>query len=445
MTFRRMASSFPGAGIVRDAIGASRPAPVSRRVGFNSFWLFVTRLVLQMQLVLFTLLVARRLGAAGFGQYAFVASSVVLANVVTTFGTDTLLIRDVARTRSAADPVLPAALWIQLALSVAIIFIVMFGSGLIPNQMSGAAPSLVLYCLSLLPLAFYGVFTAVLRAHERMDLLLRLGVMTALLQLGGAWLALTIDARLEPLMLALVATHVGAALLAAALCRRFIPDFIIIRWHAPLQAVRETARRAWPLALLSILALIYQRLGVLMLALTASNTHTGWFTAATRVVEPLKIVHFAVLGALFPALTLLDGDGGWGLDGSVSKRTAAQLFRKSFLVLIGLGALAAFAIFVARGPLVALLYGSDYSPAVPILGVVVWGLIPYTISASLSLRLITQGRDRQVLRATTFGLLAALVLNAWLIPRYAALGAAWALLGSELVQTFVLLIGVRDA
>jgi O-antigen/teichoic acid export membrane protein len=421
---------------------AARQASAAQRVGSNSFWLLATHLVLRLQQVVFTLLVARRLGAAGFGQYAFVASVMFLANVFTTFGTDILLIRDVARARGGDDPVLPSALWLQFAWSVAIVALILFAADLIPNQAPEVSLGLRVYSLSLLPLAFYGVFTAVLRAYERMDLLLRLSLLAALLQLVAAWLALTGEADLSALMGALVATHAAAAALAAMLCRRFIPAFVF-RWRAALRGILATARRAWPLALLSMLAVIHQRLGVLLLALAAGEQNTGWFSSAVRIIEPLKIVHFAVLGALLPALALLDGRAASGLHDSGSRPAATQLFRRSFLILIGLSALSAFIVFAAHETLVALLFGPGYAPAAPVLAVAAWSIIPYTISAGISLRLVTRDRDRRLLFATAFGLVVALALNAWLIPHFAAVGASWALLGSEIAQAIIFLSLVR--
>ena len=49
-------------------------------------------------MALFTILLARSLGASGFGGYAFMASVVVIGNVLTTFGTDMHLIREIAVT-----------------------------------------------------------------------------------------------------------------------------------------------------------------------------------------------------------------------------------------------------------------------------------------------------------------------------------------------------------
>jgi hypothetical protein len=57
----------------------------------DSLWVLAARLCAQGALALFTILIARRLGSAGFGEYAFIASAVFIGNMLTTFGTDMLL------------------------------------------------------------------------------------------------------------------------------------------------------------------------------------------------------------------------------------------------------------------------------------------------------------------------------------------------------------------
>ena len=75
-------------------------------------------------MLIFTILVARYLGDAGLGQYAFIAAVMFVGNVISTFGMDTLLIREIAARRSADTPTLTAALLIQLALSLLFISII---------------------------------------------------------------------------------------------------------------------------------------------------------------------------------------------------------------------------------------------------------------------------------------------------------------------------------
>ncbi|HSD83687.1 MAG TPA: oligosaccharide flippase family protein, partial [Anaerolineae bacterium] len=190
----------------------------------NSLWLLLARLITQAQLIVFTVLVARGLGVAGFGQYAFVAALIFLGNVATTFGTDTLLIREVARDRQAGS-LISTTLWIQLLLSLAWLITVLVAA----DALSGLSPEVVLalkvYSLSLIPLAFFSVFTAVLRAHERMDVYLLLNVVVAFVQLAGTWLVLHGQGSLLSLVLMLNGVQLSAAISAGVLCRRQLPTF----------------------------------------------------------------------------------------------------------------------------------------------------------------------------------------------------------------------------
>src|SRR5687767_4774478 len=63
----------------------------------NSFWLLFTRISSLGLAVIFIALVARRLEPASFGQFTFIAATVFIGNTFTSFGTDTLLIREISR------------------------------------------------------------------------------------------------------------------------------------------------------------------------------------------------------------------------------------------------------------------------------------------------------------------------------------------------------------
>src|SRR5690349_2877776 len=117
---------------------------ITHRVTLNSGWLFASRLISQGLSALTLIALARSLGAEGLGRYAFVTSVIVIANTLTTFGTDTLIIREVAHdpksTVAARWPA--AAMAIQAALSLIFITIIW----ILPGQMA----AMRLYSLALM-------------------------------------------------------------------------------------------------------------------------------------------------------------------------------------------------------------------------------------------------------------------------------------------------------
>lgn len=143
----------------------------------NSLYLLLARLTAQGLALLFIAVVARRLGIADFGQFTFIAALLLLGNTFTNFGSDTFLIRELARAGKPTD-LIARALSLQLALSAVWVFATIL---LRPNSL------LLLYSFSLFPLALFSVATATLRAFERMDLVWTLSLVNGVVQLVAAF------------------------------------------------------------------------------------------------------------------------------------------------------------------------------------------------------------------------------------------------------------------
>jgi O-antigen/teichoic acid export membrane protein/uridine phosphorylase len=408
---------------------------LARRIGLNTTWLGLARLVTQAQLAIFTILAARRLGGAVFGEYALITSLVAIANVLTTFGTDTLLIREVAGGREDRRAWAGAALALQLGLSGLVIAWALAGAAVYPNLNPVELAGLRLYALSLLPLAFFSVSTALLRGEQRMDLYLLANLALVTVQTAGAWVILSRLPGLLPLLCWLLITQTGGAVFAALACRAAgFPGFSLR--GVDRRRVARVARIAWPLAAISLLGIVYQRLGVLVLAPDTTSAQVGWFAAAARSVEALKLGHVAVLGALLPAISKLHADASASL--------ARRLFWQVFGLLAAASMLAAGFLAAAARPLVSLLLGPEYLPAVPLLQIMGWSLLPYTVSACLSVWEVAHRREQRLLfvvAVTTAFSLAAYVL---LVRALGLSGAAWAYLAGETVQAivFVSIVGV---
>src|SRR5258708_28095634 len=148
---------FPGYRFVEDLVMLSRLVR-------HSIWLLLARLGTQLGAALFTILLARRLGTAGFGEYAFIAAIIFVENALTTFGTDMLLIREIAARADLSR--LANALQIQLVLSIALIAMAWLFGAWIPNQSPEVIVALKIYSLALIPMAFFTVFTTALRGKQ---------------------------------------------------------------------------------------------------------------------------------------------------------------------------------------------------------------------------------------------------------------------------------------
>lgn len=423
-------------------IGLDEKLP--RSVAVNTFWLLAGRVAAQALGVLFTVLIARRLGEAGLGQYAFISAAILLGNVFTTFGLDTYLIREVARERRAAPPVLAAALWIQLGFSALFILAINLGAPFLTNKTPETLLALRLYSLALIPLAFTTVFSAVLRAYQRMDLYVLAALVTAIAQALAAFAVLAQGGGLLPLAWGLLGAQGLGALAAGGLCVACLPGFAF-GWRTAGETIQVILRRSWPLALLAALGVVYQRLEVLLLSMLAPDAVTGWFSAAARIGEAVKLGHYAFLGAMFPVLSGLNfqprgtlGEKTTGTQQVQALPESAPFYRGSINLLYLFSFGAAVVLTALAGPLIKLLYGAPYAPSAAALRILAWSLLPYAYSAQASLKLVTGGREQPVVQALSIALAATCLVSFLLIPAWGLLGACWAALVGETIHALVL-------
>ncbi|HEX9012488.1 MAG TPA: oligosaccharide flippase family protein [Anaerolineaceae bacterium] len=399
-----------------------------RRIGWNTAWLGIARAVTQAQLAVFTILVARQLGTIEFGAYATITTIIAVANVATTFGTDTLLIRGIAADRESSQRAASQALALQLGFSITTIAALVLWTRLGGSGRGGISAGLTLYMFTLLPLSFFSVYTAVLRGFERMDFYLLLNLAVVTLQVGGSWILLTHFVSLNALLAWLLGVQVLAAVLAGTLCRRAGFGGFTLQGVSP-GALKQMGRVAVPLAMIGILGIVYQRMGVLALSITATPDQVGWYAAGARVVEAAKLVHIAVLGALLPALSRPRDPASLALRPTVFRSAALFLLAVS-------GGIALLTIGWGK-PFINFLYGVNFAPAGQVLQIQALSLVPYTISACFSVRAITQHREGFVMKTVLLAAIFSLVANLSLGSLLGASGAALAILGAESLQAAV--------
>src|SRR3990170_835314 len=421
---------------------APSPSPPTQ-IALNSLWLLLARVGTQALSLVFTIAVARGLGQAGFGQYALIAAVIFLGNVLTTFGMDTLLLREIGRIRRTGSPMMAAGLWLQLILSALLVGSLLIGVGFLPGKTQETQLALKIAAFSLFPLAFYTIFSAALRAFERMDLFLLLNLAAGFMQTCGAWLVLRAGGGVLGLAVLLLVSQTLMAILAGMLCTRRLPGFSF-PWSASREGLLAALRLGWRFALLAWLGVLAQRVGLVLLSFLAGDGATGQFAAAARVVEALKTGHYAILGALFPALSRLQYDEQH-LGGAVRRKAIENASRRAFLPLLVLSFMLALIMTFLAGPLTAFLFGADFAASAPALEALIWILLPYTVSAVISLDLVTAGRETVVVLALAISLSLTAALLAFLVPRIRMLGACVASIFGESAQAALLfLLSRRD-
>ncbi len=374
----------------------------------NSFWLLSARLTAQALAIIFIAVTARKLGLNDFGHFAWIASILLVGNTFTNFGTDTFLVREIARAGRVTS-------FASQSLSLQLILSIIFCAAVILYR----DLPLALYALALFPLAFYSVNNALLRALNRMDLFWLLSLANGFIQVIAAYFS----SDVFTLCLFLLIGQILLSALSILICTASLPDFSLI----PLKDFRPIFKLTLPFAALTILLVLIQRLGILSVSALLGDSATGIFSSASRIVDGLKFGHYAILGALLPALSRGSPDS-W------------QSFRKAFLFLMTISLIFAIALVIFSSSIVIILYGKEFQPAVNQLSLLGWTLLPYTISSFISYSLIARGLESTLVKATIISLLIYIVLYFGFITTSGLSGAVWAAVIGECLQAVVFLL-----
>ena len=218
----------------------------------------------------------------------------------------------------------------------------------------------------------------------------------------------------------------SAALLA--LLRRNSTDGLSFR----LDTLRAGMRYAAKAYLITLASYFVVRSSVFLLARLYSSVEVGYLSIAMQFTDVLSILPASVALLLFPRL--VSGRDGW-------EQTV-----RACVTVGGMLALACLVLAVLAGPVIGLLFGDEYLPAVPILRWLLPGTIALGITAILSQFLGSVGLPRSLVAAWAVGVVLMLALGRALIPSHGGVGAAAAFsltAGTLLVLVTVLSISHR--
>jgi O-antigen/teichoic acid export membrane protein len=386
-----------------------------------------------------TLILARHLGASGYGTYAWAFAWLSVLQITTTFGFDVLAIRELAAYKatskwSAMHELLrtgPAIVF----LGSSIVSLIALGIGFIfigPAQRLTFTIAVVFVPVSALMLICQGTiqgFGSVVAARLPNDFV---GPIMFIIFLLLAWRAS--DLRQDaPTAMALQGTAVFVAFLfGLAILRRARPSIVAA---APAHSrAREWFRLAAPLGLLNTIAIVLIQIDVILLGLLRNSTQVGLYSTSARVASFVGIAEFAVTAAYLPMVARLFAAG------HVDRlRRGAPLVT---LAAVTLSAVLALPLIVFA-PQVLGLFGSSFESGAFVLRVLCVAFLISAVAGQNGALLTMTKNVRPVVLGSCFALVINVGLNLILIPLQGARGAAIAWLLSVIVWNGFLSLQVR--
>lgn len=376
---------------------------------------------------LVTVLAARRLSQEAFGIFSLGTTFGWMAAVATDFGLQLHLARVVSRAPDRAPSILRTWLRVRLWTSVAALAAVVIG--LATTHVAGSfGLAILLFVLVYLISGLIEFLHYFYRGLARSDIesTLTLGQRFLTLACAAAALAWRPDvttlaaALLAPVLLTFVYSAGRAFQLAGAREGPALQsDGDGLRASGAFPWV-EIRRDVLPIGVGIVLSALYFRIDVFLLQIWSGTGAVALYNAVFRLVEALRLFPAAVMAVALPVFC--------------RATTPRPLLGVSTLV-TAFSCVVSGVLYFLADPLVPLVYGEQFSDAVPAFRILVASFPLMSLNYALTHQLIGWNGHRAYAAICAAALVFNVALNARLIPALSIVGAAWSTLGTEALLT----------
>ena len=189
----------------------------------------------------------------------------------------------------------------------------------------------------------------------------------------------------------------------------------------------ELFKNSWPLFLSGILVMVNMRIDQVLLEYFKGTHEVGIYAAAVRVSEIGYLLGSIIITSAFPIVFKLRHS-----NEDIFFLKLKQLYK----VLLLIAGLVTIMVVVFSGQIIHLFFGVGFEQASPVLLVHIFSIPIVFMGGATTYALVACDLQLFHLARTFLGCLTNVVLNLMLIPKYGAMGAAYAMLISYLVAVF---------
>ena len=387
-----------------------------RKTTGNALSILTSDVMSRMTSFVLYALVARHLGAQEFGQLSLAFTLFYMFQVFAVGGLKTLIVRQVAKDRAKTQLYFVNGCMIVAFTSLASI-VALWSFIHLMHYPPATTRIILLLSFGLLPYSVSAVSEGIFQAWERMRYIACVNVPVNIAKVAGAFLLLTTNRGLYPVVLILLSSFaVIAAVEVWILLRKFSSKPASIDFHFSLATMRSAATFLGIDGTLAVMS----SLNILLLSKLATETEVGLYGAATQLMVPLLLVYQSIAQSIFPLMCRKMEPGFQNL-----KRIAEQAME----LLLVLALPAAAGLFFIGDRALSLLYKNPaFSQAFPALRIVTWVLILQVFTSVLGQVLVASHREKITLRIVLVDTVVNLLVGWPLIAMFGLRGAAVALL-----------------
>jgi len=372
--------------------------------------------------IILLLLIARKFGPENFGSLSLVISVVEIFRVLTDFGVDIVTIRRFSRNRLLSNRLMGNALSLKLVSATAGYLI----AGLFFWMSFKSTQGMVLLLImgtTLYSTHLINAFASYFQANLKMQNIIVSSVISSIFYVSFTIFGLYKDWSIAALVLVMPVSELLNLFLVAKIYNQIAP----LRFGFNRRIILSLIKESIPVGVAGIVVIIYLRMDALLIAWFIGEKGVGEYAAAFRLTEPFMLI-FTSLSLSLYALFLETKEG------------RAANTRKNILKVLGvvlsLGLISAIMLSSFSSKIMGRFF-HEYSASANVLMVLSWLIVFKAINVQLTAFINSRGKYSYITVIAVINLMVNITLNLILIQRYGILGVAFAVIGTEALNTLM--------
>ncbi len=364
----------------------------------NAGGVFLSRMTMPVASFVVLIAMTQALSPAQLGHFSIVMGLYALFQFISVLGYDNLVIRDVAKNPACASDLIGNGLLLGAAASF-ICALVMVILGYLFHYPPDVIKSIYLAVLILFP-AFINSLAEAVFVGLKKSLVAFYGAALregfwVVFSLWGLWVFKNVDTVIW-------AFFASRMLAAGAFFYLFKREKVAIAKkfnHVHLKSLV----RVMPVFIgINVLSNIFFESDIIILSMFVTMADVGYYSVAKKVVRVGVIVFFSIITALFPLISEI-------MQGPRERWNG--YFKKSSLKILAVVLLIVLPLYSFAGFIVKIFFGEKFFASIMILQIILWKMIPLSLSFLWSRFLISGDRQNRDLIAVSVGLVVFLCLG----------------------------------
>lgn len=376
----------------------------------NTSYIIIGNIIFRILSLFITIYLARYLDVEGFGKLNFILTYISTFAILSSLGTERILIREISRDMLSAPRLLGNTFIIRVGLSIfaIIMSIVIINLFHYPQE---TIDYIYLASFILIFSSFSEFYSSIFQSKLKMEYETYSKIISKIIYIILIFLIIVYQGTLKQIIIITAFSE----FIKLFLIYIFSLKIISIEFDIDLSICKYLIKESIPIAISTFLGMIYFSITILMLSYISGDISVGYYSAALKLSDPFIIIAQALSMSLFPIMSRSFIDAK-----AVFEKTFYTGFKLVFLTSIPI----TVGIFLLADKFILLIFKIEYFNSILTLQILIWSMMLISFSSITLTSLISMNKQKINVIISLVCLIVNIILNYVLIPKLDFNGAA---------------------